>query len=1354
MKLVTNATWKIALCMTVILTLGAFLLWAVHNLEFQLDADIVQAPPSNIGGTTQYVDWGDSEPGVPDNYHIFDAVGGVGVPADVAANFPRAVFVRDFVPGASGPDNTTFATGSKDTLNITPGWQCAKDNNVNDKTDIVNAYATAYRDPGTSHTIAYFALERYSNEGAGNVGFWFLQDGTVGCVSPNGSVAFTGNHMDGDILIVSEFTNGGVISSIIAYKWVGGAGGYLDPTPLVIGADCDTINPLDPDSLCANVNQSLIPASAIPWLTETKKPGPNPSNDLDTSEFFEGGIDLTDLGLGDQCFSTFLGVTRSSPSLTATIFDYALGGIDLCALDVTKTGDTLGKIGDEVSYSITITNTGVITLYKKSIVDDVLGDLTDGTNAVIDSSDCGASLAPSASCTITASYLITGSDPDPLVNTVVATYNSKSDLTGQDVAESDDHSVNLFQPAVQVDKSVAPELSKIGDDVTYSFTITNNSSSDSPDLILDSVSDDVLGDLAGDAPSSCDQLAPGDSCSFDVDYTIQGDDPDPLVNIVTVHYHPSGFPNDISDTDTASVNLFQVSVNIDKTGDALSKVGDDVNYTITVTNTSSGDSPDLTCSISDPMLSVSKTGVSLGPGGTDVTNATYTVQQGDPDPLENTASVTCTVDGYGNTVGPVTDSHSVNLFQPSVEIIKSGPGFSKVGDQVTYDFTINNTSSADSPDLKLDSISDDVLGNLATAAGNAGCGTLAPAGSCNFTVDYTILETDPDPLVNTVTVHYHPDGFPNDITDSDDHTVDLFTPDFTISKTGDTISKIGDQVTYTFTVTNTSSSDSPVLNLVSFSDNKIGDLSTDAANAGCDVLSISEVCSFNVNFTIPGDAADPFDNEVTVTYQVAGFPNQITHSDTHSVNLFQPAIQVTKGGDTLSKVGDTVTYTFRIDNNSSGDSPDLVLDSVSDTVLGDLAGDAPSACDQLASGAYCEFTVDYTIQGDDPDPLDNTVTVHYHPVGFTNDITDDDDHSVNLFQPSVSIDKSGDALSKVGDPVDYTITVTNTSSSDSPDLTCDISDALLGINKTGVSLAPGDSDVTNASRTVQQGDPDPLPNTASVTCTVVGFGNVIGPETDTHNVNLFQPSVMVTKGGPATASVGDTVTYSFTITNNGSGDSPNLILDSVSDTLLGDLTATAAANACSSLAPAGSCNFTFDYTIQLGDPDPLPNTVTVHYHPDGFPNDIYDSDNHSIDLVELFEGCTPGYWKNHPAAWAEAGINPATLVGSVFNNPAAGVNQNPYTNGSDPGDMSAYSLIQGLSFQGGDNTKGAAQILLRAGIASLLNASHPDVDFTLSPSDVITSVSAALNTKDRATIIGLASQLDYANNGVCEVSPQ
>jgi hypothetical protein len=140
-----------------------------------------------------------------------------------------------------------------------------------------------------------------------------------------------------------------------------------------------------------------------------------------------------------------------------------------------------------------------------------------------------------------------------------------------------------------------------------------------------------------------------------------------------------------------------------------------------------------------------------------------------------------------------------------------------------------------------------------------------------------------------------------------------------------------------------------------------------------------------------------------------------------------------------------------------------------------------------------------------------------------------------------------------------------------------------------------------------------------VTCTVDDFGNVIGPVSDTHPTNLFQPSVDVVKSGPDEAQLGETITYTFTITNDGSNDSPDLILESFMDVGdgwagLGDLTADATAAGCGILAPGASCNFTVDYTIQWGDPNPLENTVTVQYHPDGFPNDIDDFDDHLVRL--------------------------------------------------------------------------------------------------------------------------------------------
>ena len=150
--------------------------------------------------------------------------------------------------------------------------------------------------------------------------------------------------------------------------------------------------------------------------------------------------------------------------------------------------------------------------------------------------------------------------------------------------------------------------------------------------------------------------------------TVLAGDPDPLVNEVTLNCSPDGFPNVLEEKASHTTNLFQPSISFDKTGDTLSKVGDDVSYVITLNNTSSADSPDLECTVTDTMLGISKS-VTVAAGASDVTNATYTVQAGDPDPLVNTASVSCSPIGFPNVL-TASDDHSVNLFQPSVEIAK------------------------------------------------------------------------------------------------------------------------------------------------------------------------------------------------------------------------------------------------------------------------------------------------------------------------------------------------------------------------------------------------------------------------------------------------------------------------------------------------------------------------------------------------------------------------------------------------------------------------------------------------------------------------------------------------------------
>ncbi len=50
----------------------------------------------------------------------------------------------------------------------------------------------------------------------------------------------------------------------------------------------------------------------------------------------------------------------------------------------------------------------------------------------------------------------------------------------------------LFQPSITFDKSVDAHLSKVGDGVTYTLTLNNTSSADTPDLVC-TINDPTLG---------------------------------------------------------------------------------------------------------------------------------------------------------------------------------------------------------------------------------------------------------------------------------------------------------------------------------------------------------------------------------------------------------------------------------------------------------------------------------------------------------------------------------------------------------------------------------------------------------------------------------------------------------------------------------------------------------------------------------------------------------------------------------------------------------------------------------------------------------------------------------------------
>ncbi len=351
-----------------------------------------------------------------------------------------------------------------------------------------------------------------------------------------------------------------------------------------------------------------------------------------------------------------------------------------------------------------------------------------------------------------------------------------------------------------------------------------------------------------------------------------------------------------------------------------------------------------------------------------------------------------------------------------------------------------------------------------------------------------------------------------------------------------------------------------------------------------------------------------------------------------------------------------------------------------------------------------------------------------HPNTATIVETDQSDDvlvTVSCASPSISVDKTGDDTSKVGDDVTYTYTITN--NGDTTLYLDSVVDDVIGDITNDASSAGCDTLASNedcqfeVEYTVQGGDPDPLVNEVVVTYnTSESLDGVEATDSDTHSVSLFQPSVVVTKTGPSEAAVGDEITYEYTIENTSSSDAPDLVLVSVTDDVIGDLTTEASNAGCDVLNDSEICNFSVDYTIQGDDPNPLVNVVDVLYNPDGFPNEIIDSDDHSVTIEQVeFAGCTPGYWKNHLESWDD--YDPSDLFSAVFS-------ADPFDVGSGKKVVNDPDLLEALNANGG-----GISALARHATAALLNAAHSLVSYPMSESAVIDLVQDAIESGDYET---------------------
>jgi uncharacterized repeat protein (TIGR01451 family) len=264
--------------------------------------------------------------------------------------------------------------------------------------------------------------------------------------------------------------------------------------------------PIDPipEFLINNVPTNIaqpIPEEPDIWIryeiTYTTGPG-------ETS--FEMAIRDAAIGIqGDDLAVTYIGLQECLPVQNAP------------AISVVKTvTPTVANVGDTVTYTYVVTNTGNVELTGVTLNDDRLGAITLP----------GGTLGVGQSFTVNVNYTIQDGDL-PLTN--IAT-TSGTPPTGPAVTDTDSATVNpgvgTPQPAIGVNKSVSPNRASVGDTVTYTYVVTNTGNVTLTNVTLN---DDRLGAISLPVTT----LNPGQSTTVTVTYTIQPGDL-PLTNVATV----------------------------------------------------------------------------------------------------------------------------------------------------------------------------------------------------------------------------------------------------------------------------------------------------------------------------------------------------------------------------------------------------------------------------------------------------------------------------------------------------------------------------------------------------------------------------------------------------------------------------------------------------------------------------------------------------------------------------------------------------------------------------------------------------------------------------------------------------
>jgi len=618
---------------------------------------------------------------------------------------------------------------------------------------------------------------------------------------------------------------------------------------------------------------------------------------------------------------------------------------------------------------------------------------------------------------------------------------------------------------IELIKDVTPTTAKRGESVTYSFVVKNTGNTKLTNI---KINDPMLGGQVG---TIANLEVGATSAPITKSYTIPNNATGTIRNVATVTgtpVNPDGSvrPN-VTDDDPADVvvQLRQGQEIVKSVTPSVAAVGTEVTYTITVKNT--GEAPISNVLVTDATINKELTIAGpIAPGATGSVQVKYTLKAGD------------FKDGVFTNVACLKGTQTCDdakVSEPKVELIKSGPTTARPGEKVTFTFKVKNVGIVDLTNI---TITDETLSEytdepvIIEIDGNLKPGETSDEVEYEFTIP---ADFEGNTFKNVAVVTSNPIDPETkrpvtgvEVKDEDDHEIKLIR--WTATKTADkSVVVPGTTVTYTITVKNTGGT---VLENIEVSDPTIG-FPENGEPVIIETLAVGESKSVTATYVIPSDfEGDTFKNVALVcipTDSEEGIDAGADNCQEPEAEVDIARLSITKTADKdVAFPGEEVIYTFVVENTGA---VDIDPGMINDDILGEI-GD-PGV---LKPGEKATFTKEYTVdeEAEAGDEVVNTATVCAPVPGVdAEELTDEDcvticpedslsvlcdqdDHTLVIEVPSISIVKTANVESaSVGDTVVYTFVVTNTSEVTLTDIS--VVDNVLGDLGKIDKLEPGES---------------------------------------------------------------------------------------------------------------------------------------------------------------------------------------------------------------------------------------------------------------------------------------------------------